>query len=107
MKRLYLVKAFLIVIFGYGCAGNSDKGETIYVQEAEGLSGYTVYIRDAAPPPTGNVYEVRKINDDRFSPSPELEPDDKEIPPGTLSTLYYYRSPNPNRLTRIRLRRFR
>jgi hypothetical protein len=106
MKFIYILEIILLafaVLYGYSCSQNV-RGKEIYVNEAEGLSGYTVYVRDAEPPPV-YTYNIREPQKKEFVKL--LGPDDKkDKKTESISPLYYYRSLNPNRLTRIRLRRF-
>ena len=100
MKHLnYLLPLALVVFFGYSCAADK-KGKATHVQEFEGFSGYTVYVRDAEPSPV-STYIIRKS---KIKPSENIKSEQEYDRP--YSSLYYYRSSNPNRLTRIRLRRF-
>jgi len=114
--RLRCFSLFLLILTAlliYSCAAKERKGEQTYVPGAGGLPGYTVYVRDAEPPKVTRVYELKKGNEVRQFPldkpdegetTDKASNADKKVE--SLSPLYYYRSPNPNRLTRIRLRRF-
>lgn len=102
----------LTALLIYSCAAKERKGEQTYVPGAGGLPGYTIYVRDAESP-NFRVYELNKSNEIRQFPlqkpdevdkTDKASKADKKVEP--LSPLYYYRSPNPNRLTRVRLRRF-
>lgn len=111
-RPLYILPMVLTVLLMYSCAGNERRGEKIYVPGAGGLPGYTIYIRDVEPPVT-KVYEIEKNKETKEFLSQKSDGENKigelnkeEKGRNSLSSLYYYRSPNPNRLTRIRLRRF-
>ena len=100
MKNInYLLPLVLVVSFGFSCAAYR-KGDAIHVQEYEGFSGYTVYVRDVEPSPVSTYI----INKPEIEPSENIKSEEKHDRP--YSSLYYYRSSNPHRLTRIRLRRF-
>lgn len=111
MKRyslsVVLSSAFLVLL---GCAEEVRRGEVTYVQEAEGLTGYMVYTRDAETPQVTRTYKIRKTYASKVFQSagsgPRKSVDKNENKKNMLSPLYYYRSSNPMRLTRVRLRRF-
>ncbi len=81
-----------------------------YIQETDGLPGYTVYTRDAETPEVTRTYEIKNTNTGKvFQPAgsgQKKSVDKKEKKNSIISPLYYYRSSNPMRLTRVRLRRF-
>ncbi len=105
MKRYSLLVVLPSVFFVLlGCADDVRKGEAFYVQEVEGLPGYTVYIRDAETPKVTRTFEARSPRAEKTMQV--QEPDNMDKTTNPLSSLYYYRSTNPNRLTRVRLRRF-
>jgi hypothetical protein len=91
------------VFVACGCAAEKKGGEVIHVQKYDGLSGYTIRIRNAKPSPVA-TYKILKTKD--TGSSSVLESDKKDNKQASVSPLYYYRSSNPNRLTRVRLRRF-
>jgi hypothetical protein len=111
MKRysLLVVLSSVFVVM-LGCADDVKRGEIKYVQETEGLPGYTVYIREAETPKVTRTYKIKNTHASKvFQPSGSGQKesvDKKENKMDTLSPLYYYRSSNPVRLTRVRLRRF-
>jgi hypothetical protein len=110
-----LFPLILTALLIFSCAAKERKGEQTYVPGAGGLPGYTIYVRDAESPKF-SVFESNKSNEIREFPLQKPEEGDKIDKASkaskankrikSLSPLYYYRSPNPNRLTRIRLRRF-
>lgn len=107
-----LFPLILTALLIFSCAVKERKGEQTYIPGAGGLPGYTIYVRDAESPKF-KVFESNKGNEIRQFPLQKTEEDDKIDKASkankrveSLSPLYYYRSPNPNRLTRIRLRRF-
>ena len=94
-------RVLIYLLLFLGCAAEPQKGEVIHIQEVEGLSGYNVYIRDAETPQF-TTYAIIKNTEPFRTPGT----DNIDSKTDSLSPLYYYRSSNPKRLTRKRLRRF-
>ena len=103
MRPLNILPLAIATLLGYSCATTSDRGEVVHIQEVEGFSGYNVYTRKANPPKF-TVYKTRSVQNAKSYKRVQSEKDKRQ---DDISNLYYYRSTNPLRLTRIRLRRFR
>ncbi|MFQ5646806.1 MAG: hypothetical protein ACE5GM_07745 [bacterium] len=98
-------------IWAAGACSNASNLSVTRKSTTVGGEGYVVTTRELAPKPTPTYREARKVGvsgiillKDSLTPSEETESKEFE---GITDSSYLYRSKNPLRIRRMRLRRFR